>query len=110
VTTKIRNSLVSITLVSVVALTASLATAAEPPQTSGEKVALQATSWLLTIPYGALKVAYALGGGIVGGLAWLATGGSSETAKAIWIPSVAGDYIIQPQNLTGEKSLHFIGP
>ena len=92
-----------------IALTGNPAIAAEPSATSPEGVGLQAASWLTTIPYGAVKVAYALGGGIVGGLAWAVTGGRTETAKAIWIPSMTGDYIVQPQNLTGEKPLHFVG-
>ena len=56
-----------------------------------------------------MKVAYALGGGIVGGLAWVLSGGNTEVAKAVWIPSMTGDYIVQPQNLTGEKPLRSVG-
>lgn len=85
-----------------------LGIAAETSETSPEGAALQAASWLATIPYGAVKVAYALGGGIVGGLAWVVTGGSTAVAKAVWIPSMTGDYIVQPQHLTGEKLLHFV--
>jgi hypothetical protein len=54
-------------------------------------------------------MAYAIGGGIIGGFAWAITGGGMEVAKSIWIPSMTGDYIIQPQHLTGEKHLHFVG-
>jgi hypothetical protein len=76
---------------------------------SPEAARLQAASWALTIPYGAAKVAYATGGGIVGGIAWVMTGGNMEVAKSIWIPSMTGHYIVQPQNLTGEKHLYFVG-
>ena len=75
------------------------------PEASG----LQAACWALTVPYGAAKMAYAIGGGIVGGLAWAITGGDMEVAKSIWIPSMTGDYIVQPQHLTGEKHLYFVG-
>ena len=85
------------------------ATATDTSGNTPAGVALQAASWLLTVPYGAVKIAYALGGGILGGLAWVATGGRTETAEAIWNPSMKGDYIVQPQHLTGEKSLHFMG-
>jgi hypothetical protein len=51
---------------------------------------------MLSMPYGAAKVAYAIGGGIVGGLAWAMTGGNLEVAKSVWIPSMTGDYIVQP--------------
>ena len=78
-------------------------------QGSGSKAALEATSWLLTAPYGAFKAAYAIGGGIVGGIAWVVTGGNKEAANAIWVPAVTGDYIVRPENLTGERPLHFVG-
>ena len=75
----------------------------------GGKAALEATSWLLTAPYGAFKAAYAIGGGIVGGIAGVVTGGNKEAANAIWVPAVTGDYIVRPENLTGERPLHFVG-
>lgn len=70
---------------------------------------LQAASWLATVPYGAVKVVYAVGGGVVGGLAWVMTAGNTDIAKAIWGPTMTGHYIVQPQNLTGDKPLHFMG-
>ena len=75
------------------------------PETAG----LQAACWALTVPYGAAKMAYAIGGGIVGGLAWAMTGGNMEVAKSVWIPSMTGEYIVQPQHLNGEKHLYFVG-
>jgi dienelactone hydrolase len=92
-----------------VALTGNPAIAAEQSETSPEGAGLQAASWLATIPYGAVKVAYALGGSIVGGLTWAMSGGDTAAAKAVWIPSMTGDYIVQPQNLTGERPIHFLG-
>ncbi len=74
-----------------------------------KEAGLQAASWVLTLPYGAAKVAYAIGGGLVGGLAWAMTGGKMEVAKSVWIPSMTGDYIVQPQHLTREKPLRFLG-
>ncbi len=76
---------------------------------SPKAAGLQASCWALTIPYGAAKMAYAIGGGIVGSLAWAITGGNMEVAKSIWIPSMTGEYIVQPQHLTGEKHLYFVG-
>jgi hypothetical protein len=104
-----RNLVIGAALGLLIALTGSPAIAADTSETSPEGAALQAASWVATIPYGAVKVAYALGGGIVGGLAWMVTGGNTAVAKAVWIPSMTGDYIVLPQNLTGEKSLHFMG-
>ena len=70
---------------------------------------LQAASWLATVPYGAAKVVYAVSGGVIGSLAWMMTGGNTDVAKAIWSPSMTGHYIVQPQNLTGDRALHFVG-
>lgn len=74
-----------------------------------EEAGLQAASWVVTVPYGAAKIAYAIGGGIVGGLAWAVTGGNFEVGKSVWIPSMTGDYVVQPQHLTGQKPLRFVG-
>lgn len=76
---------------------------------SPEAAGRQAACWALTIPYGAAKMVYAIGGGIVGGFAWAVTGGNMAVAKSIWIPSMTGDYIVQPQHLTREKHLYFVG-
>jgi hypothetical protein len=91
------------------AVTAGPVLAEEIPEASPQGAGLQAASWVITIPYGAVKTAYAIGGGIVGGLAWAVTGGNVEVGKSVWIPSMTGDYVVQPQHLTGEKTLHFVG-
>ena len=105
-----RNLVFGLAFGLLIAGTGTPAIAAEQSGTSPEGAAgLQAVSWLASVPYGAVKVAYALGGGIVGGLTWVMSGGDTEAAKAVWIPSMTGDYIVQPENLTGEKSLHFMG-
>ena len=70
---------------------------------------LQAASCLSTVPFGAAKILYAVSGGVVGSLAWVMTGGNTEIAKAIFTPTMTGHYIVQPQNLTGDRALHFVG-
>lgn len=92
-----------------IALTGTPAIAEELSQHTPEEAALQAASWVLTVPYGAMKVVYALGGGVVGGLAWAVTLGNMEVAKAIWNPTMTGDYTVQTRHLTGETPLHFMG-
>ena len=104
-----RSLFIGVALVLVIALTGLPAIAAEKSGTNPEGVGLQAASWLATIPYGAMKVAFALTGGIVGGLTWAVTGGNMSVAKAVWTPSMTGDYVLQPQHLTGEKPIHFVG-
>jgi hypothetical protein len=104
-----RNLFIGAALGLVIALTGNPAIAEEISETSPEGAGLQAASWFATVPYGAVKVAYALVGGIVGGLTWALTGGNTAIAKAVWIPSMTGHYIVQPENLTGDKPLHFMG-
>ena len=104
-----RNLFIGAALGLLIALTGNQAIAEETSETSPKGAGLQAASWLATVPYGAVKVTYALVGGIVGGLTWALTGGNTEIAKAVWIPSMTGNYIVQPENLTGDKPLHFMG-
>jgi hypothetical protein len=103
----------SLTIATVVALLVavggSIANAADDSGSSASGAGLQAASWLATVPYGAAKVVYAVSGGVIGSLAWVMTGGNTDVAKAIWSPSMTGHYIVQPQNLTGDRALHFIG-
>lgn len=63
-----RNLFIGAALGLAVAFTGNPAIAAEKSGTSPEGMGLQAASWLATIPYGAVKVAFALTGGIVGSL------------------------------------------
>lgn len=70
---------------------------------------LQVASWALTIPYGAAKISYALAGAITGGLTFLCSGANVPAAQAVWSTSVYGDYLVRPEHLTGDRSLHFLG-
>jgi hypothetical protein len=64
---------------------------------------------LSSVVYAPVKVAYAAGGSIVAGLAWVLSGGDSEVAKPIIDASVRGDYVVTPEHLTGERTLEFVG-
>jgi hypothetical protein len=70
---------------------------------------MQAASAVATILYFPFKAAFAIGGGVVGGLAYAFSGGSEQTAKNIWIPSIYGTYIITPDHLKGDKPVRFLG-
>ncbi|WP_447600183.1 hypothetical protein [Nitrospira sp. Nam80] len=72
-------------------------------------VGMQAASAVATILYFPFKAAFAIGGGVVGGLAYAFSGGSEQTAKNIWIPSMYGTYIITPEHLKGDKPVRFLG-
>jgi hypothetical protein len=76
---------------------------------SASEAGLGAASVLLTIPYGAVKVAYAILGGITGGVAYVVTGGNLKAAQSVWDTSMRGTYIITPEHLRGEKPVRFLG-
>ena len=81
----------------------------EEESSPSNEAALGAGSFLLTLVYSPLKLAYAIGGGIVGGFAYALTGGDLETAQAVWHPSVYGTYVITPDHLKGNKPVRFVG-
>ncbi len=62
-----------------------------------------------TILYFPFKAAFAIGGGIVGGLGYVFSGFNETTAKRIWIPSIYGTYVITPEHLTGDRPVRFLG-
>lgn len=78
-------------------------------QGTAEGAGMGAASAAATILYFPFKAAFALGGGIVGGLAYLFSGLNETTAKSIWIPSVYGTYVITPEHLIGERPVRFLG-
>lgn len=68
-----------------------------------------AASAAATVLYFPFKAAFAIGGGIVGGLAYVFSGFSEQTAKNIWIPSMYGTYVITPEHLSGDRPVRFLG-
>ncbi len=65
---------------------------------------------ICTLVYSPLKVAYAIGGSVVSGLAWMWTLGDTSIAGPIFRYSVQGDYVVTPAHLAGQRDLHFFGP
>lgn len=81
----------------------------DPSQSTASGAGMQAASWLVTIPYGAAKVVFAILGGVTGGLTWAFSGGNDEAAQAVWVTSVYGTYVITPDHLNGDKAIRFLG-
>jgi len=81
--------------------------AAEEESSPSNEAALGVGSFFITLVYAPLKMAYAIGGGIVGGFAYALTGGDLETAQSIWEPSVYGTYVITPDHLKGNEPVRF---
>jgi len=70
---------------------------------------LGVASFLCTLPYGAIKVATGLLGGIVGGFTYVLSGLDMRAADAVWYTTIEGDYVITPDHLRGKKDLRFTG-
>lgn len=87
----------------------SQASSVDQLQGTAEGAGMGAASAAATILYFPFKAAFALGGGIVGGLAYVFSGFNETTAKNIWIPSVYGTYEITPEHLTGDRPVRFLG-
>jgi len=87
----------------------SQSSSADAQQGTATGAGMGAASAAATILYFPFKAAFALGGGIVGGLAYVFSGFSEQTAMNIWVPSVYGTYLITPEHLTGDRPVRFLG-
>jgi hypothetical protein len=76
---------------------------------SASSAGMGAAAGLSTILYLPLKAAFAIGGGLVGGLAYAFSGGNENAAKSIWTTSMYGTYIITPEHLRGDRPIRFLG-
>ena len=70
---------------------------------------MQVASGASTLLYFPLKAAFAICGGVVGGLAYAFSGGNEQVAKNIWVTSLYGTYIITPDHLQGNRPIRFLG-
>ena len=70
---------------------------------------MQVAAGLVTIPYLACQGAFAIAGGIVGGLTYVFSGLNENAAKNVWTTSMYGTYIITPEHLSGDKAIRFLG-
>jgi hypothetical protein len=95
------------------ALAAVLALAPSPARAEEESLAYEGAvglgAALSTLVYSPVKLAYAAGGLVVSGLAWLWSGGDSSVTKAVFTASVGGDYVVTPAHLEGSRPLEFVG-
>ncbi len=68
-----------------------------------------AAAALTSLVYSPVKLVYAVGGLVIGSLAWVFTAGDTEVADKVYIRSLRGTYVITPEILRGEQPLVFIG-
>jgi hypothetical protein len=103
-----RVAMLALVCVGVVALAPSAALA-NSAQNISTGAGLGVGSALATLVYAPCKLIYAGGGLVVGGLAWVFSGGDRDVAKIVLTPSVLGDYVVTPAQLRGEQPLEFFG-
>ena len=101
-----RGGVALVCAVLAMAVTAGSARAADNLASEGGMGALAA---LATLPYGPVKIVYASGGLVFGGLAWVFSGGDHHVLEAVITPAVRGDYVLTPATLRGERDLMFFG-
>ena len=70
---------------------------------------MQVAAGLSTLLYLPLKLAFAIGGGIVGGLTYVFSGLNEKAAMPVWETSLYGTYIITPDHLEGNRPIRFLG-
>ena len=58
---------------------------------------------LLNLLYIPVKITYATLGAVTGGIAYGLTVGSTQTAMAVWEPTMGGTYVLNPDMLRGEQ-------
>jgi hypothetical protein len=89
-------------------------TAAPPSSASTEggsasSAGMQAAAGFSTLLYLPFKAAFAIGGGIVGGLTYVFSGFDESSAKKVWNTTLYGTYIITPEHLQGDRPIRFLG-
>ena len=70
---------------------------------------MQVAAGVSTLLYFPLKAAFAIGGGIVGGLTYVFSGFDESSAKKVWNTTLYGTYIITPEHLQGDRPIRFLG-
>ena len=73
-------------------------------------MSLGIASFVTTLPYGAVKLAYAGLGAVVGGFSYVLSVGDLDTAETVWEKSLLGKYVLTPSHLTGDEPIKFMGP
>ena len=81
----------------------------EDTENTGTQYGLGVASFFCSLPYGAVKFAYATVGAIIGGFTYALTAGNEKAARSVWDTSMRGTYVISPRHLKGEEPVRFFG-
>lgn len=75
----------------------------------GAEVAYGLGAATLNIVYLPMKTLMAIGGGVVGAVTGLLTGGDVRAAYSIWVPTGSGTYFLRSAHLEGSERVEFFG-
>src|SRR5256712_4455094 len=64
-------------------------------------------SFICSVPYGAIKVAVAILGGVIGGVSYVLSGFVKRLAEAVWCTTNEGGYTVYPPPLRGGEEFRF---
>ena len=87
----------------------SVALAGDHTKEVSKESGMGAAAALTSLVYSPVKLVYAVGGLVIGSLAWVFTAGDTEVADKVYVRSLRGTYVITPEILRGEEPLVFIG-
>lgn len=87
----------------------SVAFASDHTKEVSQESGLGVAAALSSLVYSPVKVVYAVGGLVIGSLAWVFTAGDTAVADKVYVRSLRGTYVITPEILKGEEPLVFIG-
>lgn len=104
-----RRLMMSLLVCVALAVTPATALAAGEGETMVREAGIGMGTAVASLIYAPIKLVYAFGGMVVGGLAWAFSGGDTTVAEIVLTPSVRGDYVISRKQLLGEQEIEFFG-
>ena len=100
---------VAVTIAASLLVVPSLALAGDHTKEVSKESGLGAAAAVSSLFYSPVKLVYAVGGLVIGSLAWVFTAGDTDVADKVYVRSLRGTYVITPEILRGEEPLVFIG-
>jgi len=79
----------------------------EETHSAGEELGMGVGATVFSLLYSPIRLAVGIVGAELGGIAGWSAGGDMRTARALWRPTVEGDYYITPDHFDGEKQFRF---
>ncbi len=104
-----RRLALAILVSAAIAVAPGAALAGEDDSSMAKEAGIGVGTAVASLIYAPIKLAYAFGGLIVGGLAWAFSGGDSNVASVVLTPSLRGDYVVTRSQLMGRQEIEFFG-